>query len=113
EGMKVYFWFLLLAVGIGAAFLTFQATVSSASLVLEPGELIALEENRTIPRLRVAGKVAPLPVTYVTQPTIRLEFMLEDSGDSTQFLPVIYNGLKPDMFASGRDVIIDGEFRDG
>lgn len=28
-------------------------------------------------------------------------------------VPVVYQGLRPDMFAVGRDVIIDGEFKDG
>lgn len=28
-------------------------------------------------------------------------------------VPVLYQGLRPDMFSAGRDVIIDGEYRDG
>ena len=34
-------------------------------------------------------------------------------GNSSAPIPVVYRGLRPDMFTSGRDVIIDGEFRDG
>jgi len=93
--------------------MTFNATISSASVVLEPGEVISQGLDSHIPRLRIAGTVAALPVDYQTDPKIQLSFTLQDPNDSEALLPVVYKGLKPDMFAAGRDVIIDGEFKDG
>jgi len=111
--MNRYFWLLLIVFALGAMIMTFTATISSASLVMEPGEIISQGLAKDIPRLRVAGAVAAMPVDYQTSPNIRLTFTLQDSNDPESMLPVIYYGLRPDMFAPGRDVIIDGEFRNG
>lgn len=65
-------------------------------------------------RVRVAGRVADGDVQYEVQPSFKLDFKIKDpDGKSEVILPVSYAGIKPDMFAVGRDVIIDGEYLNG
>ncbi len=98
----------------------FQATSDSRATVLLPSDLI---EGRTkkadLRRLRVGGKVSEDPIEYQVTPNFILKFRIYDpgktlpSGTKTSTIPVIYEGIKPDMFTAGRDVIIDGEFSEG
>jgi cytochrome c-type biogenesis protein CcmE len=39
-----------------------------------------------------------------------LSFSVKDPKGSEIPVPVVYRGLKPDMFAAGRDVLIDGDY---
>lgn len=91
--------------------LTYQASRQGTSEVFSPTELLA--EERDLTRIRVAGRVASRPIVYEVEPRIKLEFTIQTPGKEEGFTPVVYNRLKPDMFAPGRDVIIDGDFRDG
>jgi cytochrome c-type biogenesis protein CcmE len=55
-----------------------------------------------------------MPIDYKVEPAIELKFSIEDPGNKPDkragVVPVVYAGIKPDMFAPGRDVIIDGDF---
>lgn len=85
-----------------------QAMGTGTSQVLLPSEALALE--RPMKRIRVAGRVSGNEVRYQVEPEFKLEFEIYDpEGQDSLTLPVTYAGIKPDMFASGRDVIIDGE----
>lgn len=99
-----------------AGALVFQASQSGTSTVLMPSELAA-HANTPMSRIRVAGRVTALPVDYKVEPAIELKFSIEDPGTVADkkpgVVPVVYNGIKPDMFAAGRDVIIDGDFVGG
>ena len=89
-------------------FLMLQAMGTGTSQVLLPSEVLALE--RPLKRIRVAGRVSSKEVRYQVEPEFKLEFEIYDpEGQEGTTLPVTYAGIKPDMFASGRDVIIDGE----
>ena len=115
------FWILISIFGCIGLFLLLRATVATAANVYLPSELLA--QGRDISRLRVAGRVAELPVGYEQLPQLRLTFSIinppKNAHDDTAVvaskepLPVIYYGAKPDMFAPGRDVIIDGEIKNG
>ncbi len=73
-----------------------------------------MAKTQEMRRVRVAGRVADGEVNYAVQPAFKLDFQIKDpDGKSPVILPVSYAGIKPDMFAVGRDVIIDGEFIDG
>ncbi len=70
--------------------------------------------------LRVAGRVQPGSIAYDAR-TLDLKFHLggfPDAGGAAQktgdlFVPVAFNGIKPDMFADGRDVIVEGRYTEG
>jgi cytochrome c-type biogenesis protein CcmE len=53
------------------------------------------------------------PIEYQSTPPFVLKFSVEDPKDPKGSIPVVYQGLKPDMFAAGRDVLIDGDYRSG
>jgi len=96
-----------------AGVLVYQATKGTSSLVLLPSELLGqAAAESSLARIRVAGKVVE-PVSYQTQPELVLSFSVEDPKNPKGVVPVTYKGLKPDMFAAGRDVIIDGDYQNG
>ncbi len=45
--------------------------------------------------------------------SIQPETAIAETSITGALVPVVYQGLRPDMFEAGRDVIIDGEFKDG
>ena len=95
--------------------LLWQGFSSGSSLVYTPTELLA--EGRDFGRVRVAGKVAAGKVSYQIEPEFLLEFQIKNPGELASAaagskLQVSYQGIKPDMFAENRDVIIDGEYKD-
>ena len=97
---------------IGGA-LVYQAARQGTSLVLVPSDLLSPAHAKGMSRIRVGGRVADLPIEYQVEPKAELKFSIHDSGKADEkFVNVIYAGLKPDMFAAGRDVIIDGEWVD-
>lgn len=99
------------------AFLFFKAANQGVSLVFTPEELVREKEDRQ--RIRVAGRVAESSIQYSVDPQMLLTFSIHDPGEEEvqavegALLPVRYEGLKPDMFAAGRDVIVDGDYQDG
>jgi cytochrome c-type biogenesis protein CcmE len=99
-----------------AALGLFQASRMGTSLVLTPSQVIS-GEGHSEPRIRVAGRVADSSIEYKLEPELELRFAVQDPGKAAPagaaVLPVVYKGLKPDMFAAGRDVIIDGEIQEG
>jgi cytochrome c-type biogenesis protein CcmE len=42
-----------------------------------------------------------------------LSFRVNNPAGGEDTVPVVYNGLKPDMFQAGRDVLIDGDLVNG
>lgn len=103
---------LILVFVIGGGIAIWQATSDTAAHVLMPHQLTEQHADRE--RIRVVGMVsASQPIDYKLEPQIELRFSLEDKQQPGASVPVVYRGAKPDMFAAGRDVIIDGDFRSG
>jgi cytochrome c-type biogenesis protein CcmE len=57
---------------------------------------------------RLDGKVATGSVVY-DQKEPRLAFRMTDGGDEA--IAVVYEGLMPDAFAAGREVVVEGTYR--
>ena len=53
------------------------------------------------------------PINYQTEPNMVLSFGVKNPAGGEEVVPVVYRGLKPDMFAAGRDVLIDGDYIGG
>lgn len=103
--------FVIIAV---LSLLVFSGMRSSTSVVLLPSQLPTYTGR--VDRLRVAGRVSDGTIDYKVEPTIELRFSIHDPGKTENphpAIPVYYQGVKPDMFAPGRDVILDGDFRNG
>lgn len=114
---KKLFISLIITVGLIALILTVQATLGSASSVYTPSQLVRdagpVDQPRAIHRVRIAGRVSDDPISYIVEPSIELKFSVVDRENPAERLPVVYRNLKPDMFAAGRDVLIDGDFVEG
>ncbi len=81
--------------------------------MLKPSELIGRAGQGDLLRIRVGGRVVE-PIEYQTEPRMLLRFGVEDSSDGKGLVaPVLFENLKPDMFAAGRDVLIDGDYVGG
>lgn len=103
---------LIIVFIVAAGLLVFQATQGTASAVVSLNDLVAKPKQDRL-RIRVAGRVADNGIDYQVQPRIVLRFNVQDPGNPSGTVPVVYEGLKPDMFMGGRDVLIDGDFREG
>lgn len=107
-----------------AVVLMLQAFSTGASVVLTPSELLekTADADGDLKRLQIAGKVTTDPISYRVEPHFELAFTISNPGKgvngaasngSTAAVPVLYNDIKPDMFAAGRDVIIQGDYING
>jgi cytochrome c-type biogenesis protein CcmE len=107
--------------------MVFQSTRTNASAVVLPSEIRAGSAALGNVSIRVAGRVADESIESTIEPELTLRFSIVNPGskDTTlkdtahiaalpgEAVPVFYRGLKPDMLRAGRDVIIDGVYRDG
>ncbi len=61
--------------------------------------------------VRVAGRVGAGSMDWNPQ-DLHLQFLLSSfkEGEPVQGVPVRYRGILPDMFAEGRDVIVEGRY---
>lgn len=108
---KVFISLVVVFIVIGGA-LVYRATQSTSSLVLSPSEVLEKGASRDLKRIRVGGRVVD-PIQYQTEPQMILSFSVKNPAGGEGIVPVVYRGLKPDMFAAGRDVLIDGDYLGG
>ncbi len=108
---KVFISLVVVFIVIGGA-LVYRATQSTSSLVLSPSEVLEKGSSRDLKRIRVGGRVVD-PIQYQTEPQMILSFSVKNPAGGEGVVPVVYRGLKPDMFAAGRDVLIDGDYLGG
>jgi cytochrome c-type biogenesis protein CcmE len=99
---------LVIALGVAAmlaVFLLYTSIAGGGTPQLRPSEL----KGRT-GEVALVGKV----VGRVTgdERGSGLRFRLRDVEGSTA-VPVVYRGSVPDMFRSGRDIVVRGELRNG
>ncbi len=92
---------LFLAIG----YLAYTGFAGSATYYYTVSELIALESSSNDQTVRVNGQVAPGSVQYESQGRV-LKFNVTDG---TQTLPVIYQGVVPDTFKVGNEVVVEGQ----
>jgi len=108
---KVFISLVIAFIVCGGA-LVYQATQGTSSLVLSPSEVLSKGTSRDLKRIRVGGRVVD-PIQYQTEPQMILSFRVKNPTGGDEVVPVVYKGLKPDMFAAGRDVLIDGDYIGG
>ena len=70
-------------------------------------ELARLDRAPKSEGFRLDGTVAPGSVVY-DQKTPQLRFKMTDGKEN---IAVVYDGLKPDAFADGREVVVEGAYR--
>lgn len=100
---------IAVVVMLGALLLLVRAAANeTAKSVVTVAQLVSSGEART--RVRLGGRVTNAEVHYQTQPALKLEFEVQDPPAGAEHLSVVYAGVMPDTFQSGRDVILEGDF---
>lgn len=97
---------LVLAGAIGTLIYSAASTTSVYYMTLD--EFMPKRVALTGEGVRVAGRVRDGSVEWDAR-TLDLAFVLGDFEEASALsVPVTYNGLLPDMFGEGRDVIVEG-----
>jgi len=104
--------FIIGAVG----YLIYTGIRETSTYYLTIEEFVLQKEALANEGVRVAGRVQVGSVQWNPK-DLRLNFVLgpfkDDSGNQTAGVPVSYQGILPDMFAEGRDVIVEGRYDAG
>ena len=110
--LRFVFGGVVIAAAIG--WLMFTAIRETSSYYMTIDEFLPQREALAGTGVRVAGRVKPGSIDYDPR-TLRLEFSMGDfeEGAPGPAVPVAFTGIKPDMFAEGRDVIVEGRYHEG
>ena len=94
----------LIAASVGV--LVYTAVDQTKMYMLTVGEFLGAKTAYSGTTVRIAGRVRPGSMNWNAD-TRDLRFTLDDiTGKGA--LDVHYNGILPDMFSEGRDVIVEG-----
>jgi cytochrome c-type biogenesis protein CcmE len=94
---------------LAVAYLIWTGIKETSVYYLTIEEFLPRREALAHQRLRVAGRVKDGSLRWDAK-SLDLRFSLQHFDDAGRTLPVHYRGLLPDMFAEGRDVIVEGEY---
>jgi len=92
--------------GVLAIFLVYTALAGGGTPSLKPSKLAGHTG-----RVSLVGKVVG-SVTGQSHSATGMRFRVQDIG-GTASIPVVYHGSVPDLFRTGRDVVVDGRLRHG
>ncbi|MEO6025803.1 MAG: cytochrome c maturation protein CcmE [Candidatus Binatia bacterium] len=90
------------------AYLVYTGIRETSVYYLTIDEFLTRREAVAGEGLRVAGRVGADSVAW-NPATLDLKFRLANFDDNDG-VDVMYNGVLPDMFAEGRDVIVEGTY---
>lgn len=93
-------------IALAVAYLIYSGMEETAAYYLTVSEALSGEGSRGTDALRVKGQVREGSVDWNPE-EMRLTFVLTDNQ---QQVPVSYHGAVPDLFAEGREVIVEGRF---
>ena len=96
-----------LVVVAAVGYLVLTGVKKTGMLYMTVTELAQLDHAPKSEGFRLDGKVAVGSVGY-DQRAPRLQFRMTDGKEN---ISVIYEGLKPDAFADGREVVVEGNYR--
>jgi cytochrome c-type biogenesis protein CcmE len=95
---------LFLAIG----YLGYTGFISSATYYYEVNEFLE-QSNRPIGQsVRINGTVVPDSIEPGTG-GLGIKFVIKDV-EQTATMPVVYQGVKPDTFKEGNDVVVEGKY---
>lgn len=101
-----------IALIVGAVGYLMYTSIRETSLYyLTIEEFTTKKATLTNEGVRVAGRVGTGSMNWDPK-DLRLQFLLGSfkEGEPAQAVPVHYQGILPDMFAEGRDVIVEGRY---
>jgi cytochrome c-type biogenesis protein CcmE len=115
RGKSKFFIGVLFVVG-AVGYLMYTGIRETSTYYFTIEEFLPKREALANEGVRVAGRVQAGSVRWDPK-DLRLSFVLgpfkEGIRDQTVGVPVHYQGILPDMFAEGRDVIVEGRYNAG
>ncbi|HWG55599.1 MAG TPA: cytochrome c maturation protein CcmE [Gaiellaceae bacterium] len=90
-----------------AVFLLYTSIAGGGTPMIQPSELAGRSD-----RVTLAGHVVGAPRGDAYADGLRFELRNIKDDDGTR-VEVLYTGSVPDLFRSGRDVVVDGQLKDG
>jgi len=91
-----------------AIFLLYTSIAGGGTASLKPSQLAGHTD-----RVSLAGVVVMRSVHGDSYTRPGLRFALRDIGGKGVSVPVVYHGQVPDLFKTGRHVVVDGTLRNG
>jgi len=90
---------------IAVSYLAYTGFESSAIYYYTVSELSEQDESIQNTNIRINGQVHTNSAEFNSTGDTALEFIITEGGES---LPVIYQGIVPDAFNAGREIVIEG-----
>lgn len=106
-GNRVRLAVLSLVVIAAVGYLILTGVKQTGMQYMTVTELAQLDRAPKSEGFRLDGVVAPGSVVY-NQKEPKLQFKMTDGKEH---IAVVYEGLMPDAFADGREVVVEGEYR--
>ena len=101
----------LAIVALTVAALIYSAVNATAKSVVTVNELRSAGEPRS--NIRLGARVAEGAIEQIREPKRAIRFQVRDiTGSNAEQISVQYEGIMPDTLKVGRDVILEGNFRD-
>ena len=99
----------LAVAGVLAVFLLYTALASGSTPTLKPSQLAADRPSKVAVEGTVVGRIVG-----DSHSAAGLRFRIRDIGGHGAAVPVVYRGdSPPPLFATGRNVIVDGTYENG
>ncbi|MEE9399461.1 MAG: cytochrome c maturation protein CcmE [Dehalococcoidales bacterium] len=102
-------WLLVAAVvlAVGLSYVAYSLFIHSGADYLTVSELKSQVESLPDQQVRVGGKVAPGSIDWDDKAQV-MRFALTDDKES---LTIVYEGIVPDSFKPGADLVVEGRYR--
>ena len=94
---------------IALSILSFRGLQEMTVFFYTPEEILASPSDFKDQTIRIGALVQSGSVVWDAN-AIKLSFDMTEDGKT--FIPVVYEGVKPDMFREGQGVVVEGRMRD-
>ena len=91
---------------VAVVYLLYLSFGSSVSYYVTVSEFYDRSDELTDTSIRVAGKIADMPVTWDAE-ELELEFTITEGGKN---MPVIYKGTQPAGFKPDSSLLVEGKY---
>ena len=85
-------------------------TTESTVFFYTPNEILAAPASFEGKEIRIGGRVVPESAQW-NPAKVQLSFRVTENGRT--FIPVVFQGAKPDMFREGQGVVVEGRMESG
>ena len=102
-------WLLVIAVAlaVGLSYAAYSLVIHTGADYLTVSELMSQAESLHDQQLRVGGKIVPGSIDWDDKAKV-MRFGLTDDRES---LAIVYEGIVPDSFKPGTDLVVEGRYR--